>query len=87
MDDEYGSRDRQRMLSHEVDKIKDMLLTPAEKRMVDFYSIVFCLLLVIVSELFFSWEFFCPGILSVLGRFYTIFIKDNAKWKITGKFL
>ena len=58
MDDEYGSRDRQRMLSHEVDKIKDMLLTPAEKRMVDFYSIVFCLLLIIVSELFFSWEFF-----------------------------
>ena len=54
MDDEYGSRDRQRMLSHEVDKIKDMLLTPAEKRMVDFYSIVFCLLLVIVSEMFCS---------------------------------
>ena len=73
MDDEYASRDRQRMLSHEVDKIKDMLLTPAEKRMVDFCSIVFCLLLVIVSELFFSWEWFCPSILSVLGRFYTIF--------------
>ena len=54
MDDEYGSRDRQRMLAHEVDKIKDMLLTPAEKRMVDFCSIVFCLLLVIVLELFFS---------------------------------
>ena len=54
MDDEYASLDRQRMLSHEVDKIKDMLLTPAEKRMVDFCSIVFCLLLVIVLELFFS---------------------------------
>ena len=73
MDDEYASRDRQRMLSHEVDKIKDMLLTPAEKRMVDFYSIVFCLLLLIVSKLFFSWGFFCSGILSVLGRFYTLF--------------
>ena len=54
MDDEYGSLDRQRMLSHEVDQIKDMLLTPAEKRMVDFCSIVFCLLLGVGAECFFS---------------------------------
>ena len=54
MDDEYASRNLQEALAREVDRFKDMLLTPSEKREVEFFTIVFSFLIVIISELFFG---------------------------------
>ena len=54
MDDEYASRDRQETVALEIDRLKDMLLTPAEKRKADFFGIVVSFLIVIISELFFG---------------------------------
>ena len=54
MDDEYASRNLQEALAREVDRFKDMLLTPYDKHKADFYGIVFSFLIVIISELFFG---------------------------------
>ena len=54
MDDEYARRDMQEALDRELDRLKEMLLTPAEKRRADFFGVVFSFLIVIISELFFG---------------------------------
>lgn len=53
MDDEYASRDRQRWLSNEIDRMMDNMLTSAQKRSAVFFSVMTAFLVVIIDYLFF----------------------------------
>ena len=53
MDDEYESRDRQRWLSNEIDRMMDNMLTPTQKRSTVFFSVLKAFLVVALDKLFF----------------------------------